>query len=71
MYEAISLLNTGNDSSDKPFDNIKQFQDYIDLHFSHFTAKVDNIFGVNSKTSETHPYFFLTKDELERLICTG
>ena len=71
IYEAISLFNTGNDSSDRPFDSIKECQYYIDLRFSHLTPKVDNIFGVNSKTPETHTGFFLTKDVLERLVFTA
>ena len=69
IYEVISLCNTGNDSSDKPFDKLKECPDYIDLYFSHLTPKADNIFGVNSKTPETHPVFFLEKDRLERLVC--
>ena len=68
IYEATSLFNTGIESSDEPFDNLEECQDYIDLHFSHLSPKEHNIFGVNSKTPETRTCFSLTKDELERLV---
>ena len=71
IYEAISLFNTGNDPSDKPFDNLKEYQDYIDLHFSHLITKEHNIFSVKSKTPETCRDIYLTKDALERLVGTA
>lgn len=51
-FQVISVFNTSNESLGPQFDNLKQCQDYTDLHFNHLTPKFDNIFGVNSKIPE-------------------
>jgi len=68
IHALISTFLIGNDTEDKGLSTLDDCQRYIDLHYSHLSPKTDNVFSVNSKTQETVPGFYLTKNTLERLV---